>query len=129
MSEKNIIDEIKEHNWKESWLDFSFFLYERNRLIIAGSDDLSYYHNLEVIIDNPSYINGVMDWSCDLNEEFIKSSNYTENNCNMSVLEFYSDSELKLKVIAEKISVNFDVVFYYKKENLNIGERLAYWVK
>ncbi len=129
MSKKDIIDEIKEHDWKERWLDFSVFLYERNRLIVVGSDDLSYYHNLEIIIEAPSYINGVMDWSCDLDETFIKLSSYTEDHCEMSVLEFYSDSELKFKIIAEKVSVNFDMVFYYKKENLNIGERLAYWLK
>ncbi len=50
MSEQNIINDIKHHNWKESWLDFSVFLYEHNRLIISGSDDLSYYHTLEIIM-------------------------------------------------------------------------------
>ena len=30
---------------------------------------------------------------------------------------------------AKKISINFDTVFYYKRENLKIGERLAYWIK
>ncbi|MFU0912485.1 hypothetical protein [Kluyvera intermedia] len=129
MSEQDIIDDIKKHNWKESWLDFSVFLYERNRLIIVGSDDLSYYHTLEIMVEVPSYISGVMDWSCDLDEEFIKSSTYADGSGDISVLEFYSDSELKFKVVAEKISVNFDTVFYYKKENLNIGERLAYWIK
>lgn len=129
MSEQNIINDIKHHNWKESWLDFSVFLYEQNRLIISGSDDLSYYHTLEIIIDTPCYISGVMDWSCDLNEEFIKLSSCTDNAREMLVLEFYSEFELKFKVIAKKISINFDTVFYYKRENLKIGERLAYWIK
>ncbi len=129
MSEQNIINDIKHHNWKESWLDFSVFLYEQNRLIISGSDDLSYYHTLELIIDTPYYISGVMDWSCDLNEEFIKLSGCTDNAREMLVLEFYSEFELKFKVIAKKISINFDTVFYYKRENLKIGEGLAYWIK
>lgn len=83
MSVKNIIDDIKYHNWNASWLDFSVFFYEGNRLTIAGSDDFSYYHNLEIIIENPSYISGVMDWSCDSNEEFIKLSiqNHGSKNC------------------------------------------------
>lgn len=129
MSKQNIIDDIKKHDWKESWLDFSLFLYEKTKLVIVGSDDLSYYHTLEIIIEGPSYINGVIDWSCDLNEEFIKLSTYVDDSCEISVLEFYSDSELKFRTTAERISVNFDIVFYYKKENLNIGERLAYWIK
>lgn len=129
MSKQDIIDDIKKHDWKESWLDFSVFLYEKNQLVIVGSDDLSYYHTLEIIIESPSFINGVMDWSCDLDEEFIKLSTYVDGSFEISVLEFYSDSELKFRTSAEKISVNFDIVFYYKKENLNIGERLAYWIK
>ncbi len=94
---------------------FFSFLYEHNRLIISGSDDLSYYHTLEIIIDTPCYISGVMDWSCDLNEEFIKLSSCTDNAREMLVLEFYSEFELKFKVIAKKISINFDTVFLLQK--------------
>lgn len=129
MTKQNIADEIKNHNWKESWLDFSIFLYEKNRLVIVGSDDLSYYHNLEIIIETPSYISGVMDWSCDLDDDFIKVSNQDDIFCPSLILEFYSDNELKFKVIAEKMSINFDTVFYYKRDKLNTGERLAYWVE
>jgi len=129
MTEQNIADEIKNHNWKESWLDFSIFLYEKNRLVIVGSDDLSYYHNLEIIIETPSYISGVMDWSCDLDDDFIKVSNQDNISRPPLTLEFYSDNELKFKVISEKMSLNFDTVFYYKRDKLNTGERLAYWVE
>ncbi|MGG7670784.1 hypothetical protein ACQ4OC_19415 [Yersinia sp. J1] len=129
MSEQSIINDIKKHDWKESWLDFSVFLYERGRLVIVGSDDLSYYHNLEITIETPSYINGVMDWSCDLDEGFMKISIQDNGSQKLSTLEFYSDDELKFKVVGESISVNFDTVFYYKRDNLSTGERLAYWVK
>ncbi|WP_120807076.1 hypothetical protein [Yersinia sp. IP36721] len=129
MSEQSIINDIKKHDWKESWLDFSVFLYERGRLVIVGSDDLSYYHNLEITIETPSYINGVMDWSCDLDEGFMKISIQDNGSQKLSTLEFYSDDELKFKVVGESISVNFDTVFFYKRDNLSTGERLAYWVK
>lgn len=129
MSVKNIIDDIKYHNWNASWLDFSVFFYEGNRLTIAGSDDFSYYHNLEIIIENPSYISGVMDWSCDSNEEFIKLSIQNHGSKIVSILEFYADNELRFKVIGGKVSGNFDTVFYYKRDNLKTNERLAYWVK
>jgi hypothetical protein len=129
MSEQDIIDDIKRHDWKESWLDFSILLYERNQLVIVGSDDLSYYYTLEIIIKSPSYISGVIDWSCDLDEGFVKLSAYSDDPRKILVLEFHADDELKFKVVAEEISVNFDVIYYYNKENLNVGERLAYWVK
>ena len=78
--------------------------YEGNRLTIAGSDDFSYYHNLEIIIENPSYISGVMDWSCDSNEEFIKLSIQNHGSKIVSILEFYADNELRFKVIGGKVS-------------------------
>lgn len=129
MSELNIINEINKHDWKETWLDFSVFLYEKTRLVIVGSDDLSYYHTFEVIIELPSYISGVMDWSCDTNDEFIKVRTNTDSPYERFIIEFYEDSELKLKLIAKNVTLNFDTVFYYKKENLKAGERLAYWLE
>lgn len=129
MNEKSIINDIKKHDWKESWLDYSVFLYERGRLVIVGSDDLSYYHNLEITIEMPSYIYGVMDWSCDLDEDFMRISAQDNDLPKSLLLEFYSDNELKFKVIGEGVSVNFDTVFYYKKDNLITGERWAYWIK
>lgn len=129
MNEQSIISELKKHNWKESWLDFSIFLYERGRLVIVGSDDLSYYHTLEITIETPSYVNGVMDWSCDLDDDFMKISIHNNDSQSLSILEFYSDNELKFKTIGNSISINFDTVFYYKKDNLSANERLAYWIK
>lgn len=96
---------------------FSVFLYEQNRLIISGSDDLSYYHTLELIIDTPYYISGVMDWSCDLNEEFIKLSGCTDNAREMLVLEFYSEFELKFKVIAKKYPLTL-ILYFITKEKI-----------
>lgn len=129
MSELNIVNEINNHDWKETWLDFSVFLYEKTRLVIVGSDDLSYYHTFEVIIELPSYISGVMDWSCDTDDEFIKLRTNTYSPYERFIIEFYEDSELKLKVTARNVTLNFDTVFYYKKENLKTGERLAYWLE
>jgi hypothetical protein len=129
MSELNIINEINKQNWKETWLNFSVYLYEKCRLVIVGSDELTYYHKIEIIVELPSYISGVMDWSCDRDDEFIRVRTQTGNPCQKYILEFYADDELKFKVIADEIKLNFDTVFYYKRENLKTGERLAYWVK
>ncbi|MFJ5451161.1 hypothetical protein [Pectobacterium carotovorum] len=127
MKEKDLVSAIKEHDWKKSWLDFSVFLYDRERLIIVGSDDLSYYHTLEIIIELPSFVQGILDWPCDVNDDFIKiSKNHLGDEF---IVEFYSDDDFTFKVIGKDISINFDTVFYYKREDLKIGERLAYFIK
>lgn len=123
MSDYDLVQKIKMHEWKEPWLDFSIFSYDRGKLVIAGSDDLSYYHNLEITFIQPTFIDGVTEWSCDISEEFIK--HFPE----IKSVEFYSDGERKLKVIAEDVLVNFDTVFYYQRDHLTDGQRLAYWIK
>ncbi|MBA0186382.1 hypothetical protein WBW39_19890 [Pectobacterium versatile] len=123
MNNCDLVQKINMHEWRESWLDFSIFSYDRGRLVIAGSDDLSYYHNLEIIFIQPAFIDGVTEWSCDVSEEFVRY--HPESKA----MEFYSDGERKLKVIAEDVLVNFDTVFYYLRDNLTDGQRLAYWLK
>ncbi|POD91404.1 hypothetical protein BV924_21235 [Pectobacterium odoriferum] len=117
-----LIEEINAREWKRPWLDFSIFSYDRGKLIVAGSYDLSYYHNLEITFIQPEFIDGVTEWSCDVSENFIKC------HAEGKVIEFYSDGERKLKLIAEDFLVNFDTVFYYPRENLTDGQRLAYWL-
>ncbi|GKV92355.1 MULTISPECIES: hypothetical protein [Pectobacterium] len=119
----DLVQKIKMHEWRESWLDFSIFSYDRGKLVIAGSDDLSYYHTLEITFIQPTFIDGVTEWSCDISEGFVKYFPETKS------VEFYSDGERKLKVIAEDVLVNFDTVFYYLRDNLTDGQRLAYWLK
>ncbi|MGQ7746882.1 hypothetical protein ACUNDQ_22130 [Pectobacterium brasiliense] len=108
-------------------MDFSIFLYDRERLIIVGSDDLSYYHTLEIIIELPSFVQGILGWPCDVNDGFIKISK--SHLGDEFIVEFYSDDDFTFKVIGEYISINFDTVFYYKREDLKLGERLAYFIK
>ncbi|WP_323637296.1 hypothetical protein [Pectobacterium polaris] len=127
MKEQDLVSAIKEHDWKQSWLDFSVFLYDRERLIIVGSEDISYYHTLEIIIELPSFFQGILDWPCDVNDDFIKiSKSHLDDEF---IVEFYSDDDFTFKVIGRNISINFDTVFYYKRENLKLGERLAYFIK
>ena len=127
MKEYDLVSAIKEHDWKQSWLDFSVFLYERDCLTISGSYDLSYYHNFELVITSPFFISGTIDWSCDVNDDFIKISKSSLED--EFIIEFYSDDELTFKIIGKDISINFDTVFYYKREDLKPDERLAYFIK
>lgn len=123
MINNELVQEIKTHNWRRSWLDFSIFSYDRGCLVISASDDLSYYHTMEITLITPTFIHGVTDWSCDVNEDFI---NYISEK---NMLSFFSDNERIFSVIADKILVNFDTVFYYPRENLTAGQRLAYWLE
>ncbi|MWR14660.1 hypothetical protein GQA06_12780 [Escherichia coli] len=129
MKQQNVVDEIRRNYRNNCWIDFEIYLYSNGRLIIVGSSDLSYYHNFEIIINAPSYMSGDTYWTCDPLDDFMKLKIINDNNDANIILEFYSESILQFKVIAETISLNFDTVFYYNRENLSSGERLAYWIE
>ncbi|MCH5359186.1 hypothetical protein KD923_03070 [Escherichia fergusonii] len=129
MKQQNVVDEIRRNYRNNCWIDFEIYLYSNGRLIIVGSSDLSYYHNFEIIINAPSYMSGDTYWTCDPLDDFMKLKIINDNNDANIILEFYSESILQFKVIAANISLNFDTVFYYKRENLSSGERLAYWIE
>ena len=129
MKQQNVVDEIRRNYRNNCWIDFEIYLYSNGRLIIVGSSDLSYYHNFEIIINAPSYMSGDTYWTCDPLDDFMKLKIINDNNDANIILEFYSESILQFKLIAANISLNFDTVFYYKRENLSSAERLAYWIE
>lgn len=129
----DLINIIKNNTWNAPWLDFSIFHYEKEKLIIVASDDFSYYHNMEIRIDFPVYVQGYMEWSCDISDDFIRANiglneEDIKNNA-INSLTFFSEDKQMFTIVAKSFSVNFDTVFYYKRENLLPQQRLAYWVK
>ncbi len=128
MCDHDLILMIKNYVQRCGLQDFSIFRYDPGRLIISGSNDRSYYHTLEIIAENPIYIQGEMDWYCDVDSDFIRA-NVGLPAGDIRKLDLYSDDGLAFSVTAESFKVNFDRVFYYQCENLQPGERLAYWVE
>lgn len=128
MCEPDLIFEIKNYVERAGLQDFSVFSYGRGQLIICGSSDRSYYHSLEIIAEDPIYMQGEIDWYCDVSSDFIKA-NVGLPAGDVRKLDFYSDDGLAFSVTAEKFKLNFDRVFYYRRDNLQPGERIADWVK
>lgn len=121
MLTEEIISLIRRKSLEKNLNDFYIFSYDRSRLIIAGSSDISYYHNLEVIFFNPLYIEGETEWKCDLDNKVLSIGAVGKE------IIFYNDEgRIIFRVVSETIDVNFDTVFYYRRKNLKEGQRLAY---
>lgn len=123
MTANDIVSLLNERVWTVSWLDFYIFSYEKNKLVIAGSDDFSYYHNVEIECYNPIYMKGNFEWTCDTTGELASVGDAKKK------LLFMNDDGIALEVIADKFFINFDTVFYYYRDNLIEGQRMAAWVK
>lgn len=120
------------------WFDFHVYRYESNKLIIAGSIDLCYYHQLEIIFENIQVFHGFFSgWHSDTTQVvFDKLEERNEFNGPLEIEQGYSVFRFKTEdyqndviIAAEKISFNTDTVFYYERDDLKENERIAYFVK
>lgn len=125
------LNQLLSNKWRLPWLDFYFYKYDRNDLIIAGSYDFSYYHNIEIIAHQPINIQGNTEWTSYPEMKFISALNISSDPTSnpIKILQFHSDEGIELTLTAESFSYNLDTVFYYKRDNLGANERLAEWVK
>ena len=126
----------------ELFCDFQvsdFSDWKNNQLIIVGSDDFCYYHQVEIIFKNVKYFSGVFEWRTTPNKYGIME--LMNEKSRQSLVEknripdlangvmFINDDKVEIMVIAEEILISFGTVFYYFRENMKAGERMAEWVK
>jgi len=129
-----IVNEINSLFPSSLWLDFSLFKYERDRLTVCASEDLCYYHSLEIHFKDVSYFQGPTDWHGTPERGLLKivggSDSVSDNNQDARPIgfSFINDDDAEITVFASEIAFNTDTVFYYKREHLKPGERIADWV-
>ncbi|MCF6404879.1 hypothetical protein L3C95_18410 [Chitinophaga filiformis] len=134
----NQIDTIIRH--ERLWFDFTVFHYDGRKLIIAGSDDLTYYHQLEVIFEDVFFFSGYFDgWKSETQEPvFILPDAETALALNIEyeIVEGYhlfifktEDYRNDVIIAAGNVSFNTDTVLYYFREDLQENQRLAHFVK
>jgi hypothetical protein len=117
--------------------DFEFLSYSNFELKIAGSFDFAYYHNVEIIFHGVSFVM----CSTKFHDATIRLATEDERSCLIEnyKIDYMEEDEIvfcferekseNYFIVAEGFSYNFDIVLYYKKENLVEGQRLADWVK
>jgi hypothetical protein len=104
-----------------------------NELIICGSFDFCYYHNLEIIFYEPSFFSLPVSFHTD--NLIFRIGNNEERNNLMKEIEtdnsvfIFENEENSYFVFAQNVQINQDTVFYYKRENLKPNERIADWVE
>lgn len=100
--------------------------------------DLGYYHSVEIIFYEVSYIDCPTSFDLHI---FREATEEEKNELRKNKL-FYCDEGIiscieigygnfteKHFIVAQSINYNFDTVFHYKRENLKAGERLADWLE
>ncbi|MFD1885532.1 hypothetical protein [Paenibacillus wenxiniae] len=106
---------------------------EQGRLVIAGSRDYSYYHNVELIFHEVQFMMlpaqiftaerlrlATTEEVADLNEMMYGHQQMGRVFCLESLFE-----GTRYYVVARQLEYNTDTVYYYKREPLGPGERIA----
>lgn len=137
MKNEKITEEIDELIRKQGWFDFHVVSFDYFKLIIAGSHNLTYYHTLEIVFDAVSIV--ICDfcgWRSNTSEkvffipedekELIVKYNIDKD---YQLFKFKTDDTCQdISIAAHTISFNTDTVYYYNKPNLDINERVAYFI-
>src|SRR6185312_12537251 len=68
---QEVVDKINLIVRNYSYLELSMLSFERSRLIIAGSEDIMYFHNFEIVFDDVFTVACNTDWKIDTGKDFI----------------------------------------------------------
>jgi len=119
--------------------DFQIYSYNPNNILLVGSHDLCYYHELEIEFKEVWYLSLPTEFCyptfrfvtleesnsikrfVDIEAEAIIYGVEAETSSSIEPLTFY--------IVAETISVRERKVYYYQRENLQANEKIADWVK
>jgi hypothetical protein len=136
MNEIKRINEIVETT---NAVDFRIQSYDSVNLIITGSFDFCYYHEVEFNFHEVSYISLPAEFSCPkfrlgTADEAAQIGKIIILSEEQSVFCIEAETTRSFDrtlffVVADKVSIKEGLVFYYERENLKEGERIAPWVK
>jgi hypothetical protein len=113
--------------------DFLVFSFNDSRLLILGSFDLAYYHEIEIAFEGVSYIGlpAVFDRPrmrfATPDEAGLFAFLGLEHTDRVFVIELES-SERKHFVVAQQVFARKCMVYHYRREDLKPGEEIAPWV-
>ena len=133
-TQKNIVEEIDSIIRANLWFDFRVFSFGQNRLIVAGGNDLTYYHSIEIIFEEVFFVSAVFQcWHSDTKQiVFTERTDSAEINLQFEIEQGFrvfafkaEDYNHEMVIAAKSISYNTDTVYYYPRADLKENERLA----
>ncbi|AWA31042.1 hypothetical protein HYN48_13645 [Flavobacterium magnum] len=119
------------------FFDFHVFSYDTKKLILAGSENLTYYHTLEIIFEDVFFVSGIFAQLKTDNKSTVFSIPEDQHLLNLTyeIEQGYHLFTLKAEdfksnfiIAAKSISFNTDTVYYYNRKDLKPNERIAYFI-
>ncbi|WP_196295012.1 hypothetical protein [Hymenobacter ruricola] len=133
---RKTVEEIDTIIRQNAWFDFCVGSSNGNDLVITGSTDFCYYHELEITFHNVFFASVYFqNWKSDTRlPVFIipEQAEAYQMNFQLEIEQGFDlfifrveDSKTDVIIAAASISYNTDTVLYYYREDLQPGMRLA----
>jgi hypothetical protein len=127
--------ELKEGNIEHFYITEPI-QHQSQQLVLAGSFDFSYYHNVEITFSEvefilcPATIFIVERFRLATEEEIVQLNSMMygfERNGTVFCLENEFE-EQRFYIVAKQMTYQFGMIYYYDRPNLQPGERIAEFV-
>jgi hypothetical protein len=116
-----ILESLNSFIKKKAWLDFELLSLRGGTVIIVGSTDFTYFHELEVKFDDVFFIHCNTSWKTDTSYDvFVVPTLEEERKINFEnsieeghfLIKIISDFKNSFYISAKQISVSFERVHY-----------------
>lgn len=120
-----------------SWCDCEIIPGGYGDLVVAVSEDLSYYHTLEINFHNVDFSAIKQSFSVDpgvglfkliTQEEMMRINKENGVTSGSQLFRLADEDGAMFYVAAERITIGYDTVLHYYREDLQPGQRIASWV-
>jgi hypothetical protein len=131
---------VQEYLDEQSWVDMAVYSAGyRSDLVVAMAKDLTYAHEASLSFADPSYFSGPLTWTTSSEggqalrvlsaDERKALPDPDAASAEGFLFELRTDEETTVLIGASAVSIEQALVFYYRRDELKPGERLAYWVE
>lgn len=124
---RNIVTRIDSEIRQNAWFEFHVSKFDGYKLSVAGSIDLIYYHNLEIIFEDVFFVSAFFHgWHSDTTKRtFFLPDNEKEYNEKYEIEQGYQIFIFKTEnhnndviIAAKKLTYNTNTVYYYDKKDI-----------
>jgi hypothetical protein len=100
------------------YFEFSIYSYSENKLIIVGSPDLIYYHNIEIHLNEPFYISSKSNWIAD-------TKNAVQELDEAELIEYNKKNKIEIGNNTFKFLDDDGLIFYYTFNDIEIYQKVV----
>lgn len=117
----DVIKQINIEIKKYLHFEFNIFSYSNGKLMLVGSEDIVYYHNMEICFSGVFAIISNFQWRVDCKKEplsvlngveAVELNKYYKVEVGNSIFKFENEDEINIYIIAESIEFNNNIVKY-----------------